>query len=275
MEQRRKLLNTLKAGAIAALLAAPALDAPVAARAFGNDEMASPASKVSEANQAFRAIGRVECRLPDGEVRTSNAFLVGAERLMAASGELFGARAETLKGCAAHFYDSNGMAEDAVAVTRLAAPAHKISAIALFRLARANTYARRALNPARGEHAPRLDGATVEMVTLAAQRGGALRKVKSGGRALRLSPATARARGVSVSKVMAVSYDSVSASRGSPVFDGAGRLVGVHSGSYCPSGSAFDRDSCFNELSLIDEQDYTWIAAQAKLLTVSRNLPKP
>ena len=107
------------------------------------------------------------------------------------------------------------------------------------------------------------------MVTLTAQRRGSLHKARTRGLAFRLSPEVAAARGVVAHAVMAVGYDSVSASRGSPVFDDAGRVVGAHRGSYCPIGGSFDRNRCFNELSLIGDREHRWIAEQARSLSAS------
>ena len=266
--------------AVAALLVSPLGERLASARPFGEDALASPASKVSEADEAYRAIGRIECRLPDGATRISNAFLVGGVRLMAAGAEILGERAGLAKDspCTARFYNVDGLAKDAVAAVRLVAPARArgetATDMALFRLARASPYARQVASHVQGRSA-KLDGKLVAMVTLTAQRGGSLHKAKTRGLAFRLSREVAAARGVLAQAVMAVGYDSVSASRGSPVFDDAGRVVGAHRGSYCPIAGSFDRDRCFNELSLICDREHRWIAEEARSLSAPSGRQKP
>ena len=218
----------------------------VAARTFGDDALTSPRSIVSDENRLYRSAGLLECRFADGHSYRSNGFLIGSRTTLLANRQALGGRAVLTanEACKANFYAADGTSRDSVDVTAMTAPGRGVvkGDLVLFTLKRASPFAEVAFEYLHGSDPARLDRQPVYMVTLIG-REGELRKVRSGGVAFRLKPGVAGQRNTPGHVAMAVNYDSVSASLGSPVLDASGKVIGVHSGSYCPmNGSVFDQD---------------------------------
>lgn len=262
-----KLRNRRMLG-MAALLSLASAQSPAQARVFGSNALTSPASRVRDGDAGHASVGRIECRSTDGQSRSFNGFLIGSPRLMIASRQPLDRDLDPGGGgkCAARFFTPRGALVDTVGISRVAALAGSDSR--LFVMETESRYAGRPARHLHGDVSARLDDRPVRMVTLATQADGSLSKVGSPGSAFRLLNARAGEAGTSGLR-MAVDYDSVSASRGSPVFDAAGAIAGVHSGSVCPVAGgdpAFDRNACYNEMTLIGDREHSWIMAEAAKL---------
>ena len=237
------------------------------ARTFGDDALTSPRSIVREQDRRYSSIGFVECRLADGRSYRSSGFLLGSRTTMLASRQALGGLTSSTRGiaCRADFHAADGTLRDSVAIGRMI-PARGAAQgdLAVFTLTRPSAYAQEIAGYLHGGTPARFDRQPVQMVTMVAWQGG-LRKVRSGGIAYTSGADVAGSRNTPGRGAMATDYDSVSASRGSPVFDTSGKVIGIHSGSHCPmGGTAFDRNRCFNEFTIIGDSEHELIVAAAK-----------
>lgn len=255
----------LMAAAAAAIMAC-GLAGQLEARPFGKDSLSDPAAQIDEGNLDYRGIALLGCTRPDGTVAVSNGFLAGHPRLFIASRASLSLISDgAIPRCRVQFFAADGTLKDTVRVDRWLMPG--TGDIQGLVLARASTYASSVPLARRGFDVRDLDGKAVLLVTLVRQGSAIVRKAASPGIAKPIGGAAARSTGV----IMAVSYDSVSASRGSPVFDGAGNVAGIHGGSHCPSGNSFDPVRCYNEMLLIPPAVRARIAAEAEKLNQPAN----